>query len=97
MSARFRDSRFSRADCYSLGRDSELGCFYLSIPVGNPYVDYEEYYRLTDDEFETLMQEFGAARDFADRCRRHELDDRLLIRPGTLRGSPRWPEPSDPA
>jgi hypothetical protein len=92
VTARFQAARFSRADCYSLGRDSEPEGFYLAIPVSNPYVDYEEYYRLSEAEFETLLHDLPAARAFADRCRRHEMDDRLILQPGQLRGDPRWPQ-----
>ena len=75
-----------------LGRDLELECFYLSIPVSNPYVDYEEFYRLSDAEFERLMNDASAARTFADCCRRHEMDGRLILLPGESRGVPRWPQ-----
>jgi hypothetical protein len=91
VSARIQDSRITREHCYALGRDHELDCFYLSIPVSNPMVDYEEYYRLSDADFDALMDDFGAARDFADRCRRREMDDRLMIKPGSMRGVPMWP------
>ena len=44
---RFIDTKVSKEGRYSLGIEQESGEHYISIPVANPYVDYEEYYRLS--------------------------------------------------
>jgi len=84
---RFIDSQVSREHRYSLGTDSETGQPYLSIPISNRLVDYEEFYMLTDAEFALFAADQKSAADFAARCGRRELDERLIIAPGADRGS----------
>ena len=91
MSGRWTALHVSRADYYALGWDRDEACHYLSIPVANRMTDYDEYYRLSAAEFQTLAADREAARAFADRCRRRELDDRLILPPGTDRGEPWQP------
>ncbi|WP_299575261.1 hypothetical protein [uncultured Williamsia sp.] len=88
----FEDEFFSKADLYSLGRDTDSGNLYLSIPVGSNMMDYEEYYRIGDDQYARFLQEPRAARDFADACRRREHDDLLILQPGWNRGTPFIPQ-----
>ena len=85
---RWTDLFFSRDACYALGWDGVVQRHYLSIPVANRATDYDEYYALSAVEFEALVADRAAARAFADRCRRRELDDRLILQPGTDRGYP---------
>ncbi|WP_194289023.1 MULTISPECIES: hypothetical protein [unclassified Nocardioides] len=56
--------------------------------MSNGGVDYEEHYRLTPEEYAALARDEAAGAQFADRCRRRELDERLLHRPGEQRGIP---------
>ncbi|MGU3645350.1 hypothetical protein ACLBXX_10310 [Microbacterium sp. C23T] len=86
---RFVDSFFDKDNRYSLGRDTGSLSAYLSIPVSSSTVDYEEYYAISDAEYSTLSGDLEAAKAFAEQCRRHELDDRLILKPGWNRGSPR--------
>lgn len=71
---------------FSLGVEEGSRRFYLSIPVSSSLVDYEEYYAITEDQFECFKIDLMAAREFAARCVRHQFDDRLMIKPGTHRG-----------
>ena len=91
MSDRWTALHVSRADYCALGWDSVEACHYLSIPVSNRMTDYDEYYRLSATEFETLAADRAAARAFADSCRRRELDDRLILPLGSDRGDPWQP------
>ena len=85
---RFEDTYFSREDRYSLGVESTSGRNYVSIPVSNGVVDYEEYYELTPAQFEQFSHDRNAAIQFVESCRRHERDELLLQKPGSNRGTP---------
>ncbi|MCV7178536.1 hypothetical protein CG716_29335 [Mycolicibacterium sphagni] len=85
---RFEDTYFSREDRYSLGLDLEAGGFYASFPVTIGIIDYEEYYKLTQEQYETFLHNHSAALDFVNSCRRHERDDLLIEKPGWNRGTP---------
>ena len=49
-------------------------------------VDYEEFYLLTDAEFELFRASDAAAAAFAVRCGKREMDERLIIAAGADRG-----------
>jgi hypothetical protein len=83
----FRDVFVSRAHRYSLGREERSGRFYLSIPVSNMKVDYEEYYEIDQEAFERYLRDEAAALSFVARCRNREIDHLLMIAPGADRGT----------
>ncbi|WP_082964357.1 hypothetical protein [Mycobacterium sp. E796] len=85
---KFDDTYFSREDRYSIGVESTSGSHYASIPVSNGIVDYEEYYKLTPDQYHDFLRDKDAAIEFVEACRRREHDDLLLQRPGNNRGTP---------
>lgn len=88
MAPRFLDVQMSGKGRYSIGRDTQTGGWFLSIPVANMMVDYEEYYRLTKSEYDQFGQDGEAALAFAEACRMHTHDDRLILEPGSDRGKP---------
>jgi hypothetical protein len=81
----------SRIHRYSLDRCVETGEPFFSIPVRNQMVDYEEYYRISEEELEQFLWDPKAALAFARRCGKRELDDRLVLQPGRDRGY--WSSP----
>ena len=83
---RFRAMYVNRGDRYALERDRRSGAPVFSIPVSNSLADYCEYYALSEDEFRAMVEDKALARDFARRCGRRELDERLIFQPGTDRG-----------
>ena len=85
---KFDDSYFSREDRYSIGVEATSGRHYLSIPVSNGIVDYEEYYELTPDQYNEFLNNREAAVNFAEESRRREHDGRLIQKPGSNRGTP---------
>ena len=85
---KFEDTYFSREDRYSLGVESTSGRKYVSMPVSNGVVDYEEYYELTPGQFEEFLADRDAAIQFVESCRRHEQDELLIQKPGSNRGTP---------
>lgn len=84
----FLDQFFSREKRYSLGTETDSGRRYLSIPVSNGLVDYEEYYELDEPQYRLFAADPALAVLFAESCRQRERDDRLLEKPGSNRGSP---------
>lgn len=86
MSQRFDAVEVSREGRYSLGRDTITGDWFLAIPVANSMIDYEEYYRLSADEYGRFRDDRAAALAFADACRARIYDDRLILQPGSDRG-----------
>lgn len=85
---KFEDTYFSRENRYSIGIESISGRYYVSIPVSNGVVDYEEYYQLTPAQYHEFLADPVAALDFVEACRRHEHDRLLLQKPGSNRGTP---------
>lgn len=84
----FNDSYFSREHRYSLGIEDKLGRRYLSIPVSNGPLDYEEYYELTQHQYDDFLANESSAVVFAESCRRRERDELLIQKPGWNRGTP---------
>ena len=83
---RFVRLHVNRQDRYSLDRERATGRPVFSIPVSNQMCDYEEWYWISEDELALLVRDKQAARAFAVRCGRREMDDRLVLQPGTDRG-----------
>jgi hypothetical protein len=83
-----RDEYVSREERFSLGVDGGSGVPYASFPVSTGVVDYEEYYRLTAEQYARYLADPAAALAFVEEARRREHDDLLLRQPGTNRGTP---------
>ncbi|WP_078288592.1 hypothetical protein [Mycobacterium sp. D16R24] len=84
---RFEDVYFSMEDRYSIGMETDSGRYYVSIPVSNGLVDYEEHYVIDTEQYELFLDDNSAAISFVERCRKHEHDDLLIQKPGTNRGT----------
>ncbi|MGB2222123.1 hypothetical protein [Neptunomonas sp.] len=85
---KFTDVAVNKDERFSIGIEEDSGRFYLSIPVRNEYVDYEEYYEITKDEFESYKVDLNSAQTLVNRCRKREVDNRLIQKPGRMRGTP---------
>lgn len=85
---KFEDVYFSKEDRYSIGIETDSGRYYVSIPVSNGLVDYEEHYAIDPEQYKLFLTDTSAALSFIEACRKHEHDDRLIQRPGTNRGTP---------
>jgi len=83
---KFEDVYFSREERYSIGIEKESGRHYLSIPVTNHMIDYEEYYEISESDYNIFLSDPAAAVNFADQCKRREKDALLIVKPGDLRG-----------
>lgn len=81
-----RDTLVNTVERFSLGIDESSGQYYFSIPVSNQLVDYEEYYELTEREYQNLMSNSILATRFSADCRAHRSDARLMTMPGADKG-----------
>ena len=84
----FDDSFIFNKDRFSIGQETDSKKYYLSIPVSNGFVEYEEYYELTREEFDRFSHGVTEMRRLAEQCRLRKADDRLIMKPGSKRGSP---------
>lgn len=85
---KFTDLFVSRELRFSLGIEEQSGRYYLSIPVANRMVDYEEYYEIDRAALERYRVDPAAAEGFLQRCRNREADELLILKPGGDRGVP---------
>ena len=83
---KFQDTYVSKEQRFSIGVEIQSGQHYLSIPVSNGQVDYEEYYQLTPEMFSAFSADPNTALTFVEQCRRRERDELLLMKPGRERG-----------
>lgn len=85
---KFTDEFVSREMRFSLGVEEDSGRLYLSIPVANRLVDYEEYYEIDRAAYERYRVDPASAGGFLERCRAREADELLILKPGRDRGVP---------
>ena len=83
---KFEDTFFSREHRFSVGVEKDSGRYYLSIPVSNGVVDYEEYYEIGADNFKSYQEHPESANEFVKQCRNRQKDDLLILKPGNNRG-----------
>jgi hypothetical protein len=83
-----RDEFTSREHRYSLGTMEATGERYASFPVTTGVADYEEYYRISAEQYARFLADPDAALTFVEECRRREHDGLLLQHPGWNRGTP---------
>ncbi len=55
MTVKFQDVLVSREHMFSVGFEQDSGRFYVSIPVSNGMVDYEEYYEVDRATFDLFL------------------------------------------
>ena len=72
---------------FSLDIEEESGRTFVSIPVRNQMVEYDEWYEVDAETFARYSADPTLAYDFVERCKRRELDHLLLLPPGSDRGS----------
>ena len=82
----FSDTATDKEARFSIGQELESGRCYLSIPVANEYVDYEEFYEITKLAHDLYPRNSAELSAFAEGCRRREHDELLMQEPGRLRG-----------
>jgi hypothetical protein len=83
---KFNDIKVDRANRFAIGIDELSGKYYLSIPVSNQYVDYEEYYEISVSAFRAFESDMTKALGFAQDCKERKNDHLLIEKTGKLRG-----------
>ncbi|SHF79022.1 hypothetical protein [Vibrio gazogenes] len=84
----FKDKKINKEHRFSIGVEEMSGKYFVSIPVSNSYVDYEEYYEIDESQFQLFYQNMELALSFVKLCRERKKDHLLLQPPGDLRGEP---------
>ena len=79
--------RFSRSP-FRYYPSQNAGKFYVAIPVSNGLADYDEYYEIDQPTFERYRANLDSAKEFVERCRARQEDSRLILKPGSRRGTP---------
>jgi hypothetical protein len=74
---------------FSIGIEEESKKYYISIPVSNQFVDYEEYFEIDEDTYNLHTANLEKLISIAELCRKRDMDEFLFYEPGTDRGEPR--------
>lgn len=82
----FADTHVNKSLRFSIGLETTTGRYYLSIPVANRLVDYEEYYEISRSLHDNYPETLDDLVAFATACRNHECDQYLIVQPGSDRG-----------
>lgn len=61
--------------------------FYVSVPVSNAMVDYEEYYEIDHPTLVRFQINLEQALAFVTLCRQRKVNDLLMVQPGQNRGT----------
>lgn len=84
----FKDSAFSREKRFSLGQELDSGKYYVSIPVSNTKVDYQEFYEVSKELHDSYPENLQEVEAFVEECRARKKDSVLMVKPGIDRGYP---------
>ncbi|MGA3681594.1 hypothetical protein [Pseudomonas graminis] len=82
----FSDTYVNREERFSLGIEETSGQCFVSFPVFNGLIEYEEYYAIDQQMLERFHHNLDSALEFVNRCRRREMDELLMQKPGSKRG-----------
>jgi hypothetical protein len=84
----FKDVAVNRQQRYAIGTEQTTGKHYVSFPVSNGTIEYEEYYEIDQAMFDKFRADLDSALPFVERARNRLEDPRLMYQPSTKRGSP---------
>lgn len=88
IAGRFRETDYFLKQRFGLGEDVVGGGYFLSIPVVNRMADYDEFYAIDEATYVLFQKDMDFALQFAEAARRRQLDERLILPPGSDRGVP---------
>lgn len=83
---KFNDTIINQDERYTIGREETVGGYYISIPVSNRLVDYDEYYQIDKESYELFITNSAQALEFVKDCRNRCKDELLIFKPGSDRG-----------
>lgn len=78
----FDDMLISQEEQFSLGIERTTGRRYISVSISQGFADYEEFFEISDEEFDRLLDDPEGGQDLARRCRAGEENARLFRKPG---------------
>ncbi len=73
---------------FSLDVDEDTGRTFVSIPVRNTMVEYDEWYEVDKETFAKYQADPTLAHELVAKAKRREVDHLLLLKPGSDRGVP---------
>ena len=83
---RLKTVHVDRVNRFSLEIDEDSSRTFVSIPVRNQAVEYDEYYEVSYATFDRFTADPALAHGFVEQARNRELDHLLLFPPGADRG-----------
>lgn len=83
---KFNDIYLLKDERFSIGIEEESSTYYLSIPVANSYIEYEEYYRIDKSIVDQYPDNFDQVKEIIELCRARKNDQNLIQKPGKNRG-----------
>ncbi|MDD0854139.1 hypothetical protein HBN50_13585 [Halobacteriovorax sp. GB3] len=85
---KFEDIKVYRGQRFSIEKEIETQKLYITFPVFNGRVEYTEFYEISELELEKFLLDEDHLFIFVQECRNKLHDDRLLLEPGSSRGTP---------
>lgn len=85
---KFRDILVDKEYRFAIEEDLESGNFYISFPVFNGLSEYSEFYQINQHELINFLNNRDLLKEFVKKCKDRQMDDRLLMKPGRIRGEP---------
>ena len=85
---KLEDILVNKEDRFAIEKDIESGECYISFPVFNGLAEYAEFYKINREELELFLTDSIILKEFVAKCKGRQMDDRLLMKPGRLRGKP---------
>lgn len=85
---RFDVVRVFKEQRFAIEREEESGKYYITFPVFNGMVEYAEFYLISDIELANFMSNYDLLFKFVKECKDRKCDERLLHKPGRVRGEP---------
>jgi hypothetical protein len=84
---KFKDIHILKEERFSVGIEELSGKHYVSIPVSNGFVDYEEYYEIDITIFKGFPSNIELVKTLVEKYRKREKDEDLILKPGKNRGT----------
>lgn len=85
---KFSDKYVFKDEKFSVGVEETTGKYYVSFPVANSQVDYEEHYEIDRAQYDSCPENLEELRAIVHKSRTRDNDENLFKKPGGMRGSP---------
>ncbi|MBF0315821.1 MAG: hypothetical protein HQK52_20535 [Oligoflexia bacterium] len=85
---KFVDVKVFREERFSVEKDIESDRIFITFPVYNGLSEYSEFYEISNEEFNKFSNDLDLLKIFVNECKNYKHDNRLLMKPGRIRGRP---------